>query len=308
MMMMMMNGEQRLDDEFDDRDQCPNGDAIAVARNIHFDVQRQFYIRFAKFLVTITIFCFLIMLTDFQHGGAFSLLFTILSGMFTLYMLGSLIMAMLIQNQLLQPGILTEGNTSNNQHDYDSEEEEWDSDDQRALPYSFEETPRQIRKCSSKIGFSHPADGLYTIVYAAIYFGKQIRSEAQMDLQFEVAREGNGWTIHGTSISGKQSPEGHRVISEGFVNARGEMYWKLSNPLGNNEKEDMSITYRGQFDFHSNSMFDGEFWAERVPSGRIVRLELLQPGHSSNNIAITQQANSRKDTNIEMVELGEGWD
>ena len=332
-----MNGQHSFQDEYSDDDEeegelysqelptrrRPNQEedldteAAAVARNIQLEAQKQFYIKFAQFILAMTVFFFLVLFSDMKNGSPFLILLTVLFGAYLLYMLGSLIMSIFIQNQLLQPGILTEGDT-NAYHNNEQEEEE--EQEERWQSYTFEETPHQIRKCPAKVGFSHPTNGLYKIVYSAIYFGKTIRTEAQLDLKFLPNKNGNGWEIRGTSLSGnhKASNEANRVVSEGFVNARGEMYWKLAN-ADEVEREEMICIYRGLLDFQSDSMFDGEFEGLKVPRGRIVRMELMiaDPSSQNSNSAADKsngasstrpRGNSWGDADVEMVEMGKGWD
>jgi hypothetical protein len=133
-----------------------------------------------------------------------------------------------------------------------------EDDDDEPFPYEFEETPVRIRNCLEPIPAEGPTNGVYTAVYSAIYYGKALRSEGQLELKFQ--EKENGWNIQGESIFGHDCTP----IQEAFVNAKGEMYYMTSN----------GCIYRGILDFSSSTLFDGEFQSKTGPGGRIVRLEL----------------------------------
>lgn len=153
--------------------------------------------------------------------------------------------------------------------------------DGSTFSYPVEETSQRIRSCNQLVtpGKS-PMNGTYSAVYNAIVFHRTIRSEGKLRLQFHTDHKhdnsnytsniNNGWTITGESVFGSDS----RPIEDGFVNAKGEMYWKVGSTI-----------YRGVLDLNSSCLFDGEFMpasstaksimtAVKPPHGRIVRLEL----------------------------------
>jgi hypothetical protein len=168
--------------------------------------------------------------------------------------------------------------------------------------YPFDQTSRRIRSCQEFASPSHaPQDGTYKIVYAAIVFGKQIRSEGHMHLSFIPLKRDSlhntGWVIQGWSEFGKRPAK----ILEGFVNAKGYIYWALpllSSPSPSpsvSEKETKikrltkATIYRGKWDLATQSWEDGEFQSIQespntstesggVYEGRIVRMELQTIG------------------------------
>lgn len=110
-----------------------------------------------------------------------------------------------------------------------------------------------------------PADGWYDIVYNAIFFGKTLRSQARLQLSFQSTS--NGWSMSGSS----ETASGSRVLSEGFVNSMGQIYWII------NDDREQPCIYRGIMDIETSSMWDGEFQSlgggSNRAKGRIVRLE-----------------------------------
>mmetsp|Transcript_4504 Transcript_4504/g.13016 ORF Transcript_4504/g.13016 Transcript_4504/m.13016 type:complete len:269 (-) Transcript_4504:61-867(-) len=154
-----------------------------------------------------------------------------------------------------------------------------------SFPYPIEETGKRIRQCSIPVTLGRqPTDGTYTAVLSAVYFGKAMRSEGKLRLKFLPLGD-KGWSIQGESDFGAVA----YPIDDGFLNAKGEMYWKTRDS-----------EHRGIFDISSSSMFDGEFIASRSvttpenqPMGRIVRLELAAASFYSGT-----------NSDIEMVTFG----
>jgi hypothetical protein len=141
----------------------------------------------------------------------------------------------------------------------------------------FEETLERIRACTYPISPGKaPTNGTYTAVFSSVFLGKAIRSEGKLRLQFSQTDDcDNGWGVNGESLfSGKAV-----AIQDGFVNSRGDMYWKTGSTI-----------HRGNLDFSSSSMFDGEFKARlhtpitSPPIGRIVRLELAKASFYSSTV------------------------
>jgi hypothetical protein len=154
-----------------------------------------------------------------------------------------------------------------------------ETEDQSALfQYPFEETLGRIKACPYHVspGLA-PTNGVYSAVFSSIFMGKAIRNEGKIRMEFFQTRD-NGWTVEGESIfSGKRF-----AVEDGFVNARGEMYWKTGSTI-----------HRGNMDLSTSSMFDGEFIATETqlltantkpPSGRIVRLELATASFYSSSM------------------------
>lgn len=161
-----------------------------------------------------------------------------------------------------------------------------------AFPYTFAETPKRIRACSKMVvpGKS-PTNGTYTAVFSAIFFNKAVRSEGKLRLEFLPTHD-NGWTIQGESNFGKIS----HALKDGFVNAKGEMYWRTGDSI-----------HRGVLNFVSSSMFDGELIAggkrflstKSAPVGRIVRLELERASFYSSSVEMVSFTQSSDDEEAE---------
>ncbi|KAG7357368.1 hypothetical protein IV203_002056 [Nitzschia inconspicua] len=187
--------------------------------------------------------------------------------------------------------------------------------------YPFGETRRRIRNCQD-FASSHnaPKDGTYRIVCTAIIFGKQIRSEGYLHLTFLASSKdpskNTGWEVEGSCIFGKRQS----TIQEGFVNAKGHIYWVLPLQIApkhgvrtTNDDELTNVTvYRGKWDPHNvQSWEDGEFQSlqEVVTTtttrsggsheGRIVRLELQQAAATTSDSDMNCSTNENNlDTNI----------
>jgi len=155
----------------------------------------------------------------------------------------------------------------------------------------FEETLERIKKCPYHVSPDNiPTNGLYTVVFSSVFMGKPIRNEGKIKMEFFQTRD-NGWTIEGESMffSMKNTP-----IEDGFVNSRGDMYWKIGPTL-----------YRGQLDFVSSTMFDGEFMTTdtrllsiqnmKPPVGRIVRLELAKASFYSSSVEMFSFSSNGRD-------------
>ncbi|KAG7350503.1 hypothetical protein IV203_009863 [Nitzschia inconspicua] len=189
--------------------------------------------------------------------------------------------------------------------------------------YPFGETRRRIRNCPDFAStLATPKDGTYKIVCTAIIFGKQIRTEGYLHLTFLASSKDplktTGWEVEGSCTFGKRQS----TIQEGFVNAKGHIYWVL--PLQSapkrgvrttNDDELTNVTvYRGKWDPHNNQSWeDGEFQSlqEVVTAttrsggsheGRIVRLELQQAA------AITSDRNRNCSTNENNLDTNIGND
>jgi hypothetical protein len=156
-----------------------------------------------------------------------------------------------------------------------------DDVEEQCLTRNDEETstltsiPQKIRSCQDEINTGEsPQDGIYEIVYNATFFRRSFRTQATLHLTFQRNKCNSGWSISGHS----ESSAGSRPISEGFVNAKGQMYWTI------HEKRNIICIYRGVFDLSSNSMFGGDFHSStnKGANGSIVRLALVNPFGSSN--------------------------
>ena len=173
---------------------------------------------------------------------------------------------------------------------------------------SFSDTPSYILSCPEELSSMamQPKSGIYKVIYNAVYFGKSIRSESYLQLEFTPAFTNNdnknrGWTISGSIAA--DSSKNHRIISAGFLNARGQLFWSFQQEDNNNNNNNndgnkssdafLAGIYRGNFDVSTNRMSDGDFQAGNAPPGRIVRLERVGdlPAPAAT-------------TNLEMVSLG----
>lgn len=155
--------------------------------------------------------------------------------------------------------------------------------DNQAFSFPFGETAKRIKSCREPtVPGRGPTNGTYTAVFSAVYFNRVMRSEGKLQLEFYKHAE-NGWKIQGESNFGKDS----RVIREGFVNAKGEMYWKVGNTI-----------HRGILDFASSCMFDGEFVpkGDEGPVGRIVRIELAKAAFYTSSVEMVSFTTDDDDT------------
>jgi hypothetical protein len=167
--------------------------------------------------------------------------------------------------------------------------------DEAASSGRFEETARRVRSCREAVPPGRtPQDGTYRVVYAAVVYGKQLRSEGRLQLQFTPAAaphgmgsiHRNGWEISGKSIFGSSSTP----ILEGFVNAEGHIYWMVpsSNVISWEQNQttcSVAVLYRGVLDLDSGTLDNGEFQSisllgasstlDKKHEGRIVRMEFV---------------------------------
>lgn len=170
---------------------------------------------------------------------------------------------------------------------------------------SFNDTPHRIRACTEMpLTGRTPQNGVYKVIYAAIVFGRQVRSEGRLHIRFIPSNGGsssqrsssktpnNGWEITGKSVFGKSIHN----LEDGFVNAEGEMYWVIPQSSSGSSKSTREVViYRGILDLKECCLDNGDFQSIvrvgprlKVSSpgqiqtiensqtcGRIVRLELL---------------------------------
>jgi len=182
--------------------------------------------------------------------------------------------------------------------------------EEKALPFSFEETAERVRSCQEQDGDDDddgfgadgggggsggaPEDGTYAITMSAVYFGKTLRTEGQLELQFVRSTRYEGWDVRGKQIF-KKSGDGNdstSPVDEGFVNAYGQMYWIVSDPnTGRN-------VHRGIFDFRRKALHNGDFKPDRGPEGRIIRLELSK---NKTNKAAAKATSARVGQDVELV-------
>jgi hypothetical protein len=274
--------------------------------NARVEAERQFYVRFARFLVVLMIFFGIMFISEMEHDNFLFLAGIAGLGIWMLYMIGSLSYTLMVvnpRNNLRE--ILTEeelGDIDNQGNEEQDGENAIDGGVGRMAVFSFDETPNYVRSCRQEIGYlaSKPKNGRYKVVYNAVYFGKSIRSESNLYLQFDATMF--GWEVSGMIYSGKDINHGScRHISEGFLNGRCELYWKLDKT---HDEAQLDGLYRGLFDLPSCTMFDGDFKAGTAPPGRIVRMELME------ETSVPPQQSKIKDDwgstgiDVEMVALG----
>lgn len=272
--------------------------------------EREFYARFFKFLAFVSAVIVLLMMGFLELGNSSVILGII--GLGALSLAACIVMKTKFNSQNNDiNNLLTEAELAGMQ-DHDSDEEDGRNEAERMAQCPLEETPQLVRSCREELTFLRPKNGRYNVVYNAIYFGKSIRSESQLHLKFEENSKGNGWEISGLIISGSKQKESQtrRAISEGFLNTRGEMYWRLANSAESEETNvNLDGIYRGFFDIRSSALYDGDFKAGSAPPGRIVRMELIQEELEGDEIEDNWGASDidgdwgTNSHNVEMVEL-----
>jgi hypothetical protein len=344
-----------------------------------------FICRFLKFMTIVTVLWLIFFFSTYEHETTLMILAVIGFILFLLYMMVQIcILAFTTDptqtsNSVIHT-ILTDDEERKDYHhqqqqngDYYNDYNDDDDDDegntippevisQRLLSYSLDETPLQIRSCLQEISSgthesdssssppppSSPRNGRYKIICVAVYFGKQIRTEATLLLTFtkqltssssssssnnNIARPPyyhnprycNGWQVTGKSsgmrertASNSSSKYDSGIISDGFLNAKGEMYWIFGNPKwcsnhihdededdNNDDDEDNgrrnaldSCMYRGCFEFDSNRLCEGDFQAGgTAPRGRIVRMEWMDDGVAATTTTTTSNAASSQRAN-----------
>jgi hypothetical protein len=237
----------------------PDHDIMEEIRQ-QYRAEEQFYWRMIRCMVLLAIFSISILVLKEHHEDAFVIVALTLLGLWLLYASCYISCHLCCSsNSPQRPASSdTAGLTSTTPNFTDEDEE----DSTTFFAYDIDETPTKIRECQQEITTSKsPTNGTYNVVFSAIYFGKALRSEGQLELQFEKDERSNrGWNLKGWSIFKERQLE----IREGYVNAKGEVYWITETTI-----------YRGGLDFQSSTLFDGEFVSESgSPRGRIVRLEL----------------------------------
>lgn len=299
-------------------------DDAAIEATHHQDQQREaekrLYWRFGQFLFLMGIFWSIIFFAEIEHDNTLLILGMIGFGLWLVYMLVTIVISVCTLSSSRHDrldNILTQEELQDVYYDDDDEDE--GEGDQRLWNWSMKETPHRIRTCYEEIGATlaqnGPTNGLYKIVYTATYFGKNIRSESQMQFTFVLdTKNNNGWDVNGTTVSAIQNaaPQTTRAISEGFINARGEMYWIIDD--SNNRRDNGTSAkgiYRGNFDFKTNSLVDGEFQAGDAPRGRIVSMELIKNMTASTTFNTSSNGHNKQQLlptggaamNVEMVQM-----
>lgn len=139
----------------------------------------------------------------------------------------------------------------------------------RQVQFGFDQARSEIRDCPLPRPAKSPPEGVYQIVYAAEYFGRVLRTEGELWLQWRPVS--NGWEIRGQSRSSAGSAEKMAsTLHDGFLNSEGEIYW-----LSDGKASGKHILFRGTLDLETWEMFDGEFLSkDDALQGRIVRMSL----------------------------------
>ena len=286
----------------DSRQPTDDIDPVGEAR---LEAEKQFYSRFFKFFLGLMCFFAFMFFTELEHDSALFFVGIVVFGLFLAYMIGALAYTMFVVNPRNDiSNILTEEELADMHHDSEEEEEDVEKIASQLAEYPLEDSPRLIRACKEEVVYyNRPKNGRYSVVYNCCYFGKTIRSESQLLLRFQESSKLNGWEITGVIISGqKEKTQTKRPLSEGFINARGEMYWTLANPQKETNVEGI---YRGCYDFRATTMYDGEFQAGSAPRGRIVRLELQVEGDFEEEIS--SDANTKVAGDWGSVDVNDDW-
>jgi hypothetical protein len=217
----------------------------------------QTYCRLIRWVFLLLIFWIIILWLTEHHDDRLALCLLGFLLLWLLYMLFYIccmlcsVRALAARSSQPRDGLLLRDN------DDDDDDDIRDDDEDQLLKYDFDDTPTKIRDCDQLITPNMaPKNGIYTVVYSAIYFGKAMRSEAKITLDFQETK--TGW-----EITGKADFKTKAAIEKGFINPKGEMYWETHDCM-----------YRGVLDFESSTMFDGEFLSSTGSRGRVVRLEL----------------------------------
>ena len=279
-------------------------------RDQHFD-ERDFWLRFVRFFGTFMAFLLMVLFLVMEGDNTLAFVFMVCFVVGLAYFLYTTV----IHPHPRHGGGIRDILTDQELHDMDNdgydEEEDDDVDGGAAASEwmaatSFADTPDYVKSCRQEISLDkQPQSGTYKVVYNAVYFGKSIRSESHVLLTFQPAatKDGNGWTITGGNISGSTGDfHSSRPISDGFLNARGDMYWRLVHTA--DEPDNLAGTYRGWFDLRSNVMFDGEFQAGNAPPGRIVRMERIGDIPAAAAANSTNNGGHWGSDDVEMVTLG----
>ena len=241
----------------------------------------QFYCRLLRFMVAILVFWLFVLLLEEEHEYVVAKAFL---AAFFIWLILWLIHKCVFIFCFLCPSSVSaseeEGVGALTTAEQDDEEEHF--------PFEFEETSARLRDCPEPIPMQGPTNGVYTAIYTAYFFGKALRSQGKLQLTFNEEKD-NGWTVQGKSIFGKDCNE----IQEGFVNAKGQMYYVTSN----------GCIYRGVLDFASSTMFDGEFksWKTKGANGRIVRLELSPEKLHDSSVEMTEFPKRRTGASLSIL-------
>lgn len=251
-------------------------DGITVNNSRDADVEKARLWRLFRFMLGVMAFYLLLVFFDYEHE---TILLILGAACFMIWVLYMFIVVILLGCGSSEPLEAEERGLTMN--DQGGENNESSSSD--VFPFSFARTSQQIRSVQDPItpGTS-PSDGHYEIVYNAIVFGKTVRSQGKLILHFK--DENNGWSISGSS----ESISGSRLISEGFVNSMGQMYWIVDEGSGD------PCMYRGVFEIASYALWDGDFQSvgsSTRANGRIVRLQKINDdGTAADSIASPRQS------------------
>lgn len=278
-------------------DQIPVNDVLAQ--------EREMYMRLCKFFSVMTCIFLLIMVSVYfeQMGAVLPIVLVMVAVLVVLLIVATSVLSNHNQSKMALHDILTEAERDGNYDPNDADEDQDESGLGRMSLYDFDDTPSYVRSCHDKIPYNPnnpktPQNGLYRIVYNAVYFGKSIRSESKLYFKFQPTQKRNGWEVGGKCLSGGTTSGSMittaRLIADGFVNANGEMYWRLDNsPMETKVNTDSEVQVktsdgmcRGLFDLQNNQMFDGEFRAmsATAPPGRIVLMELLSENYNDTSV------------------------
>lgn len=342
---------KKIDTNFDDsrqqQQECRRGRAETTQLSPHDsnssrndDDRRSGRRRLIQYVAFVSVFWFTVLFLTYEHeNGLVYALLTLLS-LAIMYMLGSICCVL-----MTTPGILssqqryemthTTGSMGNRTLHHAQDDEELEEVNDITL-CRFEDTPHRIQACQEVVvpGLA-PKDGTYTVVYVGIVFGRQLRSQGYLHLQFmpfknkannynERSKQSslaqstinNGWKISGNSTFGSTST----TIKEGFVNAEGQIYWivpSCSSVASSQPISSSGVLYRGVLDLQRCTLDDGEFQSislSTAPSkdastvspptvdgrheGRIVRMEFIGSKEGSASTVDSGVGNNRRTREI----------
>lgn len=275
-------------------------DGLSVIEDIRVDneeLEEQGQLRRAlRFICTFFVLYTILLFLNYEHQ---TILVFLVVGIFVAWILYMLIVIVILGICVKSQDVPEERGLTYDMPD--DEEESSSSPSSSSDLLSFDTTPQRIKSVKVQINpGSYPKNGKYEIVYNAVFFGKAIRMQLNLNLEF--TKSDNGWYISGESMSSSSSSKANnqeRSISEGFVNSLGQMYWIMV------DSKNCACIYYGLLDFATNSMFDGEFLTQgnNEARGRIVRLVKMEDDDDEEEETTNWPSTQSTPTSVEMVSL-----
>jgi hypothetical protein len=281
------------------------------------------YERLTRFVCFAFAFWSLVLFLAYEHENRLMILILVALCLVLLYLVGSIcyMVASTPEFRSSSPLKTTDsgrtgllGHHNNLTTDIETDE---DGLNEKVFSFAFEDTPRRVRDGNEMILRSglrqRPHDGTYKVVYAAILFGKQVRTEGKLQLNF-IDSSSAGWNIEGVSVFGQST----QTIQDGFVNTQGQMYWvvpvvssllsspRSSPPSSNNSIATEAVLYRGIFDFDACCLGDGEFQSiQTTKSNRGESETDHYHRHQNNNDENKRKCTQGRVVRLELVEKAE---